>query len=132
LRRKAEEAGRLTNDLKICASALRLEEAEVGVLRREALATEEAIAALRVQLAEMTERAEGLRPPSVAKRIAPRGHRDMVDRGRDEAPTTDAEPLTPAFVKSVVGFRCVGNGPRDIARLMRCDVAQVRRALEAR
>jgi len=106
-------------------------EGEIGALRRTAHDTETLVADLRHRLAEMEKRAEGLVPPAPSA-PAPVRLRDMVDRGRDEAPRSDADDLTPAFVRSVVGFHTVGNGPAAIARLMRCDIAAVRRALDRR
>lgn len=104
---------------------------DVAALRRRLAEMELVENGLRGEIAHLTERAEGRLPP--APKPAPvRGHRNMIDRGCDEAPATDADPLTPAFVKSCIGFHWIGRRPEEIARLMCCPVAQVRRALEER
>lgn len=103
---------------------------DVAALRRRLAEMETAERGLRDEIAHLTVRAEAVTPPGPMPQV--RGHRDMIDRGRDEAPRTDAELLTPAFVKSCFGFRSVGNSPAEIAKLMCCPIAQVRRALETK
>ena len=82
---------------------------DVAALRRRLAEMELVENGLRGEIAHLTERAEGRLPPA-----------------------TDADPLTPAFVKSCIGFHSIGRRPAEIARLMCCPVAQVRRALEER
>jgi hypothetical protein len=53
-------------------------------------------------------------------------------KAAEEAPSAPDAPLTPAFIKAVVGYNWAGVSVEQIARSLRCDEHQVRRALKAK
>ena len=55
----------------------------------------------------------------------------LCRRAKAEAPASDDAPLTKSFIKIVVGYRYANTSVEQIARMMGCDVAAVRRAIEA-
>ena len=145
---REEAVAAMERQLEARAGANALLEQDVAAARLEAQQWREAldrtnddIAALRQRLAEMEEAERAIQAgrDQLAARVAELEIGDLpVVMPKEaqavlvEAPASDAEALTPAFIKSCVGFRAAGNAPAEIARLMRCDVAAVRRALEGR
>lgn len=51
-------------------------------------------------------------------------------RAAEEAPRDDEAPLTKGFIKAVVGYHWANTRPDQIARILSCSEAQVRRALK--
>lgn len=54
----------------------------------------------------------------------------LCRKAKAEAPPSEDAPLTKSFVKIVVGYRYANTSIEQIARILECDVASVRRALE--